>query len=500
MGKGFLGREIPLKTFKAHIIGERILDRIMSEKERKKGDMIDWINEAVNAKLKSKVLNMIDEIDNDEDLLKAINAMAVPVMEKMIHEACDKKKIIMGRDEVTRGVIAFINKYGENVEQQFDFLKEFLDGKSFDAKGLVKGSSGKVDNAMNYITSAYPIMSKMYSELVNWTPKVHNANIGPGELLFILATDTGAKGDAEDKGDAYLGRGLNIEMKSDGGHLGTSSQFNIGKEVFKDAFKDLGKVLKEKDLDDLMLRNGKARMPKALSDASKLFTELYKANHGGTQFQADKACEKLYTDVCDACMGITTSYKFNKVVKDGFTNPNIFLQNWCAAAYQQYEAHGFDWVTLFNKKSGATISFDGHAHFFKNRNNWDSDWHLMWAGGGQKEGGASTRIIAQPFQAQPISTDVPGDVEKIEELKDLRSALDHAIKNMPKKNFTVKHRKTLGLESINTAVKVLKNLDLIKTQTKEGLKRYFAHKKDLGMRDRKDITFGIAFKKWAKTL
>ena len=35
----------------------------------------------------------------------------------------------------------------------------------------------------------------------------------------------------------------------------------------------------------------------------------------------------------------------------------------------------------------------------------------MWAGGGQKEGGASTRIIAQPFQAQPISTDVPGDVE-----------------------------------------------------------------------------------------
>jgi hypothetical protein len=128
--------------------------------------MKDWINEAVNAKLKSKVLNMIDEIDNDEDLLKAINAMAVPVMEKMIHEACDKKKIIMGRDEVTRGVIAFINKYGENVEQQFDFLKEFLDGKSFDAKGLVKGSSGKVDNAMNYITSAYPIMSKMYSELV----------------------------------------------------------------------------------------------------------------------------------------------------------------------------------------------------------------------------------------------------------------------------------------------------------------------------------------------
>ena len=69
MGKGFLGREIPLKTFKAHIIGERILDRIMSEKERKKGDMKDWNNEAVNAKLKSKVLNMIDEIDNDEDLL-----------------------------------------------------------------------------------------------------------------------------------------------------------------------------------------------------------------------------------------------------------------------------------------------------------------------------------------------------------------------------------------------------------------------------------------------
>ena len=121
------------QTFKAHVVGERIVDRIMSEKQRRKGDMKDWINEAVNAALKSKVLKMIDEIDNDEDLLKAINAMAVPVMEKMIHEACgkDKKNITMGRDEVTRGLIALINKYGETVEQQFDFLKEFLDCKSF---------------------------------------------------------------------------------------------------------------------------------------------------------------------------------------------------------------------------------------------------------------------------------------------------------------------------------------------------------------------------------
>ena len=491
------------QTFKAHVVGERIVDRIMSEKQRRKGDMKDWINEAVNAALKSKVLKMIDEIDNDEDLLKAINAMAVPVMEKMIHEACgkDKKKITMGRDEVTRGLIALINKYGETVEQQFDFLKEFLDGKSFDAKGLVKGSHGKVANAMDYITSAYPIMSKMYSELVNWTPKIHTANIGPGELLFIMATDTGAKGDEEDKGDAYLGRGLNIEMKSDGGHLGTSSSFNMGKEVFKDAFKALGKELKEKDLDDLMLRNGKARMPKALSDCSKMYTELYNAHYAtSNQRQADSACEKLYWEVCNACMGIKVDYKFTNCVKDGFTNPNLFLQNWCAAAYQQYEAHGFDWITLFNKKTGATISFDGHANFFKNRNNWDSDWHLMWAGGGQKEGGASTRIIAKPFQAQPISTDVPGDAEKIQELKDLRSALDHAINNMPRKNFSVAHRVTLGLETVNTAAKVLKNLDLIKTQTKEGLKRYFAHKKALGMRDRKDITFGIAFKKWVKSL
>jgi len=71
---------------------------------------------------------------------------------------------------------------------------------------------------------------------------------------------------------------------------------------------------------------------------------------------------------------------------------------------------------------------------------------------------------------------------------------------MPKKNFTVKHREVLGLEDINTAAKVLKNLSRIKEATKEGLKRYFAHKRDLGMRDRKDITFGIAFKKWVKNL
>ena len=42
--------------------------------------------------------------------------------------------------------------------------------------------------------------------------------------------------------------------------------------------------------------------------------------------------------------------------------------------------------------------------------------------------------------------------------------------------------------------------DDIKAQTREGLKRYFANKRDLGMRDRKDITFGLAFKKWVKAL
>ena len=46
------------QTFKAHVVGERIVDRIMSEKQRRKGDMKDWINEAVNAALKSKVLKM----------------------------------------------------------------------------------------------------------------------------------------------------------------------------------------------------------------------------------------------------------------------------------------------------------------------------------------------------------------------------------------------------------------------------------------------------------
>ena len=489
-----------MKKFKSHVTAERIVDRIISEKQRKRAEMKDWINEAVNTALKNKVLKMIDEIDNDEDLLKAINAMAVPVMEKMIHEACDRKKITMGKDEVTRGTIAYFNKYGESVEEQFDALREFLAGGSFDAKGLVKGSKGKVQKALNYITSNYGIMSKMYAEYVNWTPKIHNANIGPGELLFIMATDTGAKGDEEDKGDAYLGRGLNIEMKSDGGHLGSSGSFNMGKEVFKDAFKAVGKELKEKDLDSLMIVNGKARMPKALTAASKMYTELYMAKHGVTQREADRACEKLYTDVCNASMGITTAYKFDKVVKDGFTNPNLFLQHWCSAAYQQYESHGFDWVTLFNKTTGATISFDSHENFFKNRNNWDSDWHLTWAGGGQKEGGASTRIIAKPFQSEPISTDIPGDIEKIQELKDLKSALDFAINNFPRKNFSVKQRELLGLQQVNSVRKIDQFKNDIKAQTREGLKRYFANKRDLGMKDRKDITFGLAFKKWVKAL
>ena len=56
------------------------------------------------------------------------------------------------------------------------------------------------------------------------------------------------------------------------------------------------------------------------------------------------------------------------------------------------------------------------------------------------------------------------------------------------------------MQQVNSVRKIDKFKEDIKAQTREGLKRYFANKRDLGMRDRKDITFGIAFKKWVKAL
>ena len=52
-----------MKKFKSHVTAERIVDRIISEKQRRRAEMKDWINEAVNTALKNKVLKMIDETE-----------------------------------------------------------------------------------------------------------------------------------------------------------------------------------------------------------------------------------------------------------------------------------------------------------------------------------------------------------------------------------------------------------------------------------------------------
>jgi len=478
--------------------------------------------ERVTPALKKQVLDKIEDVQEDEVLRSVLEAIQRDVMVALLDEKCGTAKIKMNKEAFIDSIILAINKSGAPANDQMDFLKELLAGEVFDCIQMVKDSHKKVVTLDSYVNTRSPIWPKVKDKFIENITKIDNQNIGPGEILFILATPGATKGNVDNKGDVELASGYNVELKASGGTFSKPDKFADAKLFFINAFKDLGSDITAKEADEMGLggrsvykdSNATGGIPKALSLGSKKYTTLWMEKNGGSQRQADKACEKLWHDICVEAMPFdkASKYVFNKTVKNGLTDPNEFIKQWNANALNDYKEHGWDYVTLFDKISLDVISFkDGKDLYTSKEWNPGTEWMLRWTGGGGFSGtGSSTRIKTGPFKNEAIFD--PGDTDfekKIKEKNAIRSSLESTFKSLSKKQSnkqafeysSVKALKNKRGKPIGYSSKGLMNdnnspEDFKKVSNELGaaLDRYFSLKNELKFgRDNADRDLGKSF-------
>jgi hypothetical protein len=407
--------------------------------------------ERVTPALKKQVLDKIEDVKEDEILRSILEAIQRDVMVALLEEKCKSANIKMNKDAFIDSIILAINKSGESANDQMDFLKELLAGEIFDCIKMVKDSHKKVVRLDSYVKTKSPIWPKVKDKFIENITKIDNQNIGPGEILFILATPGATKGNENNKGDVELASGYNVELKASGGTFSKPDKFADAKLFFINAFKDLGSDITAAEADEMGLggrsvykdSNATGGIPKALSLGSKKYSALWMEKNSGSQRQADKACEKLWHDICVIAMPFdkASKYVFNKTVKNGLTDPNEFIKQWNSNALNDYKEHGWDYVTLFDKISLDVISFkEGKDLYTSKEWNPGTEWMLRWTGGGGFSGtGSSTRIKTGPFKNEAIFD--PGDTDfekKIARKNAIRSSLESTFKSLSKKQSNKK--------------------------------------------------------------
>lgn len=461
--------------------------------------------EAVTPELKARVVKEIDAVDDDAVLNNVLVAISANVMETLLKQKADDATITMNQDAFVDELMGYIRRTGESVDNQVSFVRELVTGKVFDAKGLVKSSLKGIANLHDYVKTKNPVWSKVRDDMLAMQPKIDLQNIGSGEVVYIMSTVGGAKG-MDGRGDAYLGSGLNVELKQDGGTLSKPTTFADGKLEFINAFDELGVKITAKEADAMGLgssdiygeSNSKGGIAKALSLGSKKYTSLYMDVKGATQRQADKAMEDLYKRVCQKCMPNNgpIPYTFKKTVSNGLTDPNEFVKQWDSNAFHDYMHHGFDVVTLFNgptksnkKYTGDTISFKSAQDFYKSKNwNVGTEWMLRWSGGGGFSGtGSSTRIYIGAWKNVAIYD--PGDTkfeEKISQKNEIRKSLKHALGQLAQKKNSAKIKAAFskandlkGPMNDVTRDNELKDLQPLFKQIGKKINDYFKLKKEL---------------------
>jgi|ETNmetMinimDraft_5_1059913.scaffolds.fasta_scaffold27689_2 hypothetical protein len=470
--------------------------------------------ERVTPELKKQVLDQIELVDKDEVLKNVLEAIQKDVMGNMLREKAADAKITMNVDLFIDSVISIINKTGDSAEDQVTFLRDLLDGKVIDCIKMVKDSLNKVVKMDSYVKTKSPLWPKVKDKLIALDIKIDNQNIGPGEILYIISTPGGKKGDEENKGDCWLASGVNVELKKDGGTFSKPTKFADARLAWINAFKDLGRDLSPADADKMGLggtsiygeSNKGGGIANALSIGSKDYTSLYMDNKSVTQGVADKACESLYAKVCAiACPNNgALPYTFKKTVKNGLTDPNEFIRQWNANALHDYKVHGWDYLTLFNADSGDTISFMSAQDLYKSKQwNVGSEWMLRWTGGGGFGGtGSSTRVYAGTFKN--IATYDPGDTDfekKVAEKNEIRKALEHAFGQLSNKKNSGKIKAAFSKANdlkgpMNDLSKNNEPKDFkpLVGQIGQKISDYFQAKKELNFgRDKSDRDLGKSF-------
>jgi len=477
---------------------------------------IHTLLEKVSPDLKKQVLDQIELVDTDEVLKNVLEAIQKDVMARMLKEKADDAKITMNQDLFIDSMISIINKTQESAEDQVNFLTDLLNGKVIDCIKLVKDSVNKVVKMDSYVKTKSPLWGKVKDKLTALDIKIDNQNIGPGEILYIVSTPGAKKGDEENKGDAWLAQGVNVELKKDGGTFSKPTKFADARLEWINAFKALGRDLSGEETDTMGLggtsvygeSNRGGGIANALSIGSKEYTALYMAkNERASQRVADKECEKLYQKVCQIAMpnnGVIP-YNFSGTVKNGLTDPNEFIRQWNANALHDYKSHGWDYLTLFNSDSGDTISFTNAQDLYKSKQwNVGTEWMLRWTGGGGFGGtGSSTRVYAGTFKN--VATFDPGDTEfekKLQTQNDLRKILMHTFGQLQKGKVTTKikdafasAKKLKGPVNDVTQNNDPKDLKPVVRDIGTKIQDYFKAKKDLGFgTDKADREIGMSYK------
>ena len=186
---------------------------------------IRTILERVTPELKKQVLDKIEDVKDDEVLRSILEAIQRDVMVALLDEKCETAKIKMNKEAFIDSIILAINKSGELANDQMDFLKDLLTGEVFDCIQMVKDSLKKVVNMDSYVNTRSPVWPKVKDKFIENITKIDNQNIGPGEILFILATPGATKGDENNKGDVLLAPGNNVELKATGGTFSKPDYF-----------------------------------------------------------------------------------------------------------------------------------------------------------------------------------------------------------------------------------------------------------------------------------
>ena len=388
-----------MKKFRTLIAVDRI------KENHRINTMIDLIREYIekfvdlneDTEYYEKIKNMLPRMQKmDKDRIKAIyQSISAP----LLRETCKElfKEHGMDPDSDNKAAVASDQFYQKILDSSDEpgygiaLVKQMLEGKAIDTKGLMDDASSKfitMDDS-KYITAkggAKLVLDKIYKWFWSWEPAMGSRAVGGGEMALILCHPGGMKGGEKGTGGDVLWskEKMMIEMKKAGdagAGWGKWSGFRDGLAYFKDTCIKAG--LPDKDLDEIGL--GKKQGLKGSANAEKLAASLNEASimlSEAPNKMSDSDINSMWDTICEKCQGYRGNINFN-CVSQGKTDVNDFMHTWVANGVDAYaKKEGHNVLFLFDPKTLiAGVVQDGQKFYDLQKGNngpFDYDWDVSW--------------------------------------------------------------------------------------------------------------------------
>ena len=401
----------------------------------KRQDIINRINltEDVNM-VRAEIIKAINDMDNEKELEGVLAAVVRPAIAKMVDEIWKQRKITQGDVQGSKDAfIAQVLKTSGSNSEKIEFVQKMGAGELYDSKGTA--TNKKPHKLTSYTKENNNIFKQLLPWFVGWAPKIAGQAVGGGEAFLIL---NDPQGDNSQKGDAYLGGGYNIEVKTSDGAAGESNHYPQGLSKFVELMNKHGVQMSAQKARDeewmLPIKGGGSGLSKALNRCSHTLS-----NMGVT----DNEIASLYGQVCAAVMKGYT-YDFSPCVKNGKTVPNIFKRIWTAAAIDFYKStQGFDYIYVLDINTLNAISYSSGSDFLNTP--IDTDNAMSWNGSGSYGGTASPRLLMRKETKIPV--EIPND-KTSENLALLKKIIDTVPNAGNSSGRITNFWKALGFKSI----------------------------------------------------